>query len=501
MKAFVFLFIRRQVMIPNIKQEEQLLESSLSGDKDSFGVIVQRYQSLICSIAYCATGDIGKSEELAQETFITAWKKLEQLKELSKFRAWLCAIARNLARKSIAEQHRDMISDYQTLEEVSEVKLTAPGPSETAISKEQQEIVWAALKEIPEKYREPMVIFYREQQSIREVATELELSEDAAKQRLVRGRKMLKKQVAAIVEETLGRTRPGEVFTVAVIAALPALTPQAVGAAIGAAAAKGTVAAKFASLLQLGGGVLGPLLGLLGAIIGMRASIRDTRSPRERKFQKKVVWIGILWGATLPLYLTLLFLVRSFTRIRPSKWRAVFILVYLAGVFVLAFIFARQRKKIQVEESTYLEPEKRMKERSAGAIYGAFSGAISGSLLWLYLTAWKAKDWIALSMIIASGILIFLISTKWCLKVKEKYNKIAAATFLLIGLVNLVVINLRWKSWIKYFSESGRSLKYTRISLRQMNLLIVSVIAIILFIIVVLDIIERSKMKQQGSIK
>ena len=70
--------------------EIDLLNASLSGNKEAFGTIVENYQSLVCSITYSATGDFAKSEELAQETFIRAWKELKQLKDLEKFRAWLC---------------------------------------------------------------------------------------------------------------------------------------------------------------------------------------------------------------------------------------------------------------------------------------------------------------------------------------------------------------------------------------------------------------------------
>src|SRR6266496_269264 len=72
-----------------------LVGQSLAGNRDAFERIVSRYQSLICSLAYSATGSLGQSEDLAQETFITAWKHLRHLREPAKLRAWLCGIARN----------------------------------------------------------------------------------------------------------------------------------------------------------------------------------------------------------------------------------------------------------------------------------------------------------------------------------------------------------------------------------------------------------------------
>lgn len=76
--------------------ESELLQASLAGSTEAFGSIIERYQSLICGITYSATGNLSKSEELAQETFMRAWKGLAGLKEAGKFRGWLCTIARNV---------------------------------------------------------------------------------------------------------------------------------------------------------------------------------------------------------------------------------------------------------------------------------------------------------------------------------------------------------------------------------------------------------------------
>lgn len=206
--------------------ETALLQASQAGSKDAFGAIVERYQSLICAITYSATGDFGKSRELAQETFIRAWKNLVQLKDLNKFRVWLCRIARNLASRSIRKQRFDFIRDTQPLEEADLLQAPGDDPGQIAISKEHQALVWQAVSAIPEQYREPMVLFYRRRHSITSVAADLELSEDALKQRLSQGRKFLKTEFTSLVEDVLAKTAPQKAFTVAVVAALPALAPQ-----------------------------------------------------------------------------------------------------------------------------------------------------------------------------------------------------------------------------------------------------------------------------------
>jgi RNA polymerase sigma factor (sigma-70 family) len=218
---------------------------SVAGNRDAFGQIVARYQSLVCSLAYSATGSLSQSEDLAQETFVAAWKQLAGLREPEKLRAWLCGIARNLIHNSLRRQGREPSHQAESLEEISESHSPEPQPLEQAISNEEAAILWRSLERIPEIYREPLVLFYREHQSIEAVAQYLELTEDAVKQRLSRGRKMLHEQVLAFVEGALKRTNPGNAFTLSVVAALPLLATTAKSATAGATAAKSGMAIKL----------------------------------------------------------------------------------------------------------------------------------------------------------------------------------------------------------------------------------------------------------------
>ena len=79
--------------------DADLVGESLNGDRDAFGRVVERYQTLIASLAYCATGNVSQSEDLAQQTFVNAWKQLAELREPAKLRPWLCSIARFLISK------------------------------------------------------------------------------------------------------------------------------------------------------------------------------------------------------------------------------------------------------------------------------------------------------------------------------------------------------------------------------------------------------------------
>src|SRR5438045_1316017 len=213
--------------------DSELVTRSLAGNRDAFGGIVARYQSLLCSLAYSATGSLSQSEDLAQETFVAAWKQLADLREPEKLRSWLCRISRNLTFDAVRKQYREPIHKAEPLEEIQESPAPEPLPSDYTVSQEEQAILWRSIERIPEIYREPLVLYYREHQSVQHVATALDLTEDAVKQRLSRGRKLLHEQVLAFVEGALERTNPGKAFTIGVLAALHAFTISCEAAAVG----------------------------------------------------------------------------------------------------------------------------------------------------------------------------------------------------------------------------------------------------------------------------
>src|SRR5207248_10872156 len=122
--------------------DSELVTQSLAGNRDAFGWIVARYQSLLCSLAYSATGSLNQSEDLAQETFVTAWKQLAQLREPEKLRSWLCGIARNLTHNTLRRQGREPSHAAAPLDEIPEAMSPDPLPVEETISREEEAILW-----------------------------------------------------------------------------------------------------------------------------------------------------------------------------------------------------------------------------------------------------------------------------------------------------------------------------------------------------------------------
>jgi zinc protease len=262
--------------------DEQLWKLACEGDRDAFGKIVERHQTLICSVAYSVCGRLGSSEDLAQQVFITAWTRLRELREPARLRQWLCGIVRNLAANAARRELRRG-GEAATLEAVAEAAAESD-PASEAVANEEEALLWRTLSQLPENYREPLILFYREEKSISQVAAHLDVSEDTVRQRLSRGRAALREEMAALVETTLSRTKPGRKFTVGVLVALPMLASSTATAAVAAKSATATAGAMGKGWLgKVGlGSFAGPAIGVLFAYLGTRAATSAAQSPEER---------------------------------------------------------------------------------------------------------------------------------------------------------------------------------------------------------------------------
>src|ERR1700744_1654628 len=103
--------MKAEVMEAAPQNDTELVAQSLVGNQEAFRQIVERYQTLICSVAYSATGNVSQSQDMSQETFIAAWKDLPSLREPEKLRAWLCRIVRNRVSKSYRRQVSDPVTN------------------------------------------------------------------------------------------------------------------------------------------------------------------------------------------------------------------------------------------------------------------------------------------------------------------------------------------------------------------------------------------------------
>jgi RNA polymerase sigma factor (sigma-70 family) len=385
----------KAIVEPKSMSDSQLVEQTRCGDRDAFARIVERYQSLICALTLGACGDLQASQDLAQVTFITAWRELPNLKNPSKLKSWLCGIARNTVNNSFRRQRHVPTANAKNINECVDIPSRAPSPCDQVITMEEERILSRALGELPPKYREPLVLFYRQNRSISEAAEVLGLSDDAVHQRLSRGRILLTERIVRLVEAALRKTGPTKAFTVGVLAALPVLAATAKASTIAMAAAKTSTTAKAAGLSGLIKVVFGIApIASLGSYVGYKMS-QDIEQSQQQRESVAMFWriaVGCLVAfVALPLLLTpflAMMMPKESLFASLTVWLGIMYAVILLALIVWAL---RRRRILMVPEATGQKIVGAKKKRFTIWILLAMAGSACLLVALCFDTNWRVQ--------------------------------------------------------------------------------------------------------------
>jgi RNA polymerase sigma-70 factor (ECF subfamily) len=173
----------------SLSDEETIIRNCLNGDTDSYSILVNRYKTMIYNMAFRMVGDEDAAKDLAQESFIAAYKGLDQFRFGSKFSSWLYSIALNKCR-----DHLKLEKDSVSTDEISEIMPSSGTSPERATAAEQsKDILQRALDALPIEYRQVLILKHIEELDYQAIAGMTGMSIPALKVRAHRGREMVKK--------------------------------------------------------------------------------------------------------------------------------------------------------------------------------------------------------------------------------------------------------------------------------------------------------------------
>ncbi|HEV2293977.1 MAG TPA: sigma-70 family RNA polymerase sigma factor [Tepidisphaeraceae bacterium] len=468
------------------QNDAELVIASRNGDRQAFGQIVRRYQAMITGLIYASCGDLHRSEDVAQETFISAWKSLSGLRDPLRLPAWLCQIARHRLLDSGRAEYREASHFDRTLHK--DHQATVATPQQQLLSEEERELLWRTLREIPQPYRETMVLYYRQERSAADVALAMETTEANVRQRLARGREMLREQVAAMLERNIARSAPNVMFTSAIVASLPALIPSASAASVvGATAAKGTAVIKGGGLAALLAMWTGPILGVIGGLFGTWMSIRNAETPRERRFmiRMSISVLVLVLSATSGLF-ALSFLQRQYGW--SGKTFVLLQSMYWAGcaiaLTVAILVCRRLHHRLRREEGL---PKMIRRPREAKAVQPlALAGATVGALAWMFGLALRSEDHIAAAVVGTVGAVMMLVGIRYV------HGRSAAGVTrylilhtLVLGLFTFVMLNWRFHAWMASAVSIPLATVHEHVPLWTVNVLLAVLYGFILLTMIV----------------
>ena len=172
-----------------------LVRAAQAGDRAAFGRLFERFERHVMGIALRRLGDYGEAQELCQDVFIQAMKKIRQLREPEAFAGWLRAITARMAINRLVRRPVDRALEPEALEATCAETRT---PLDDALTGERAREVRRGLKALGRLDRETLVAFYVDGQSLVEMSDRFAAPVGTIKRRLHVARKRLAKHVETV---------------------------------------------------------------------------------------------------------------------------------------------------------------------------------------------------------------------------------------------------------------------------------------------------------------
>lgn len=192
------------VHIARSAEEDAFIEKLKAGDGDAFDTLVDRYSGEIFGLLYRLTNSAEESHDLTQETFMKALRSIRGFRAESGLKTWLCRIAVNESRNRFRwwkRRRRDATISLDDTVGGSELTFSQTlsdssiSPEDEALRRERGRLIKAALDDMPEAYREAVILCDVEGFSYEETADALGVGLGTVKSRISRGREELRRRL------------------------------------------------------------------------------------------------------------------------------------------------------------------------------------------------------------------------------------------------------------------------------------------------------------------
>jgi RNA polymerase sigma-70 factor, ECF subfamily len=177
-----------------------------TGDTALFEILMRRYNQRLFRVTRAILRDDTESEDAVQQAFVSAYLHLEQFAGAARFSTWLTRIALNEALARVRQRNRraevDLPDGGDAMDAMRLDATRADGnsPEERAAQRELTSLLERAIDALPDMYRVPIMMREVQQLDVAEIAECLELTEEAVKMRVHRGKSMLRETLAAQVD-------------------------------------------------------------------------------------------------------------------------------------------------------------------------------------------------------------------------------------------------------------------------------------------------------------
>jgi RNA polymerase sigma-70 factor (ECF subfamily) len=196
--ALSFLETRSGSVIEEPNADDMLVRRSQAGDRPAFEQLVRRTARLVYVRAYLDFADRHRAEDIVQETFLIAWRRIGQVTDPTGFRPWLLAVARTVgADVRRRESRKKRAAPFARATDVAiDAPDIAPTPAEAAEQHEQQSRMLELLRKLPEEYSQPLTLRYIAGADYETIGRQLGLTNGSLRGLLTRGMARLREAMS-----------------------------------------------------------------------------------------------------------------------------------------------------------------------------------------------------------------------------------------------------------------------------------------------------------------
>ena len=182
----------------DIRTDMELIEACLAGDQGDFTELVNRYKNLVYSIILRMTKDGEEANDLAQDVFLKVYKNLSTYTTAFKFSTWIMRITSNHVIDHHRKKRLDTVSLEAHMTDTGFVGGTTASPESLYLRQEQTQRVNKIVASLPDMYKIPVVLYHQEGLSYQEIADRTGEPLSKVKNRIFRGRKLLKSLITEV---------------------------------------------------------------------------------------------------------------------------------------------------------------------------------------------------------------------------------------------------------------------------------------------------------------
>lgn len=185
-----------QTVIDNAVQDSELVRKAREGETAAYAELVRRWSARVLAVCHARVRRRDIAEELAQETLLRGLQALDSLESPERFGPWMRGIAQRVCLDWLKSRQSSQVAFSQLSTDLQPDDFLSAEPTRSADRSDELRLLLSAVEELPDEFREVLMLYYYRDVTYRELADLLGVSSATVNARLTKGRALLRERLS-----------------------------------------------------------------------------------------------------------------------------------------------------------------------------------------------------------------------------------------------------------------------------------------------------------------